>query len=130
MGPRSDRRGYNLLGQEGGSGWEPTTAVLEALGHSPEAATKFFHDQPTAYNTDGSVNPNGKVKPSDYLTYFTHDKEYTPDTVSQKNELRQQGMRSGPDALGHALEAATTGRSRTTTTRGSRPSTPPTRPRS
>ncbi|MFJ9951468.1 hypothetical protein [Kitasatospora sp. NPDC091207] len=110
MGPRSDRRGYNLLGQEGGSGWEPTTAILEAMGHSPEAATKFFHDQPTAYNTDGTVNPNGKAKPSDYLAYFTHDKEYTPDTVSQKNELRQQGMRSGPDALGHALEAATTGR--------------------
>ncbi|GAA2811356.1 hypothetical protein RMN57_20980 [Kitasatospora sp. CM 4170] len=109
-GPRSDRRGYNLLGAEGGSGFEPTTAVLEALGHSPEAATKFFHDAPTAYNTDGTVNPNGKVKPADYLNYFTHDKEYTPDTVSQKNELRQTGMKSGPDALGHALEAATTGR--------------------
>lgn len=109
-GPRSDRRGFNLLGAEGGSGFEPTTAILEALGHSPEAATKFFHDAPTAYNTDGTVNPNGKVKPADYLDYFTHEKEYTPDTVSQKNELRQAGMKSGPDALGHALEAATTGR--------------------
>ncbi|MFJ5119656.1 hypothetical protein [Kitasatospora sp. NPDC088548] len=110
FGPRSDRRGYNLLGPEGGSGFEPTTAILEALGHSPEAATRFFHDRPTAYNTDGTVNPNGRTTPADYLTYFTHDKEYTPDTVSQKNELRQQGMHSGPDALGHALEAATTGR--------------------
>ncbi|MFB7617083.1 hypothetical protein, partial [Kitasatospora sp. NPDC056181] len=110
FGPRSDRRGFNLLGQDGGSGFEPTTAILEALGHSPEAATKFFHDAPTAYNTDGTVNPNGKAKPADYLDYFTHDKEYTPDTVSQKNELRQAGMKSGPDALGHALEAATTGR--------------------
>ncbi|MGW4897623.1 WXG100 family type VII secretion target [Kitasatospora sp. NPDC004240] len=109
-GPHSDRRGFNLLGADGGSGFEPTTAILEALGHSPEAATKFFHDTPTAYNTDGTVKPNGKVEPSDYLKYFTQDKDYTPDTVSQKNDLRQAGMKSGPDALGHALEAATTGR--------------------
>ncbi|MFD0275784.1 hypothetical protein ACFVHB_18030 [Kitasatospora sp. NPDC127111] len=109
-GPRGDRRGFNLLGPEGGSGFEPTTAVLEALGHSPGAATRFFHDAPTAYRTDGTVDPNGKAEPADYLHYFTHGKEYTPDTLARNDELRRAGARSGPDALGHALEAATTGR--------------------
>ncbi|GAB7185095.1 hypothetical protein ATKI12_4926 [Kitasatospora sp. Ki12] len=104
-----ERLGFNILGQDGGAGFEPVSGILEALAHSPEAATKFFHDQPTAYNTDGTVSPNGNAKPADYLHYLAHDKEFRGDTVSQDKDVVAGSRASGPVALGHALEAATSG---------------------
>ncbi|MGW2372631.1 sigma 54 modulation/S30EA ribosomal C-terminal domain-containing protein [Kitasatospora sp. NPDC001683] len=105
-----DERGiFNIVGQDGAAGYQPITGILEALGHSPEAATKFFHDQPTAYNTDGTVNPNGKPRPADYLHYLAHDKEFKPDTLSYDKDAQAKSQASGPLAFGHALEAATSG---------------------
>ncbi|GAB2691766.1 hypothetical protein [Kitasatospora kifunensis] len=104
-----ERRGFNILGLDGGAGIDPVTGVLEALGHSPEAATSFFENKPTAYNADGTVNPNGTPNPPDYLHYLAHDKEFTTDTLSQQGDLMAKGLASGPTALGHALEAATSG---------------------
>ncbi|MEU4584659.1 hypothetical protein AB0F92_21595 [Kitasatospora aureofaciens] len=105
-----DKRGiFNIVGQDGAAGYQPLTGILEALGHSPEAATKFFHDQPTAYNTDGTVNPNGKPRPADYLHYLAHDKEFKPDTLSYDKDAQAKSQASGPLAFGHALEAATSG---------------------
>ncbi|MFE5586927.1 hypothetical protein [Kitasatospora sp. NPDC056531] len=105
-----DKRGiYSIVGQDGAAGYQPLTGILEALAHSPEAATKFFHDQPTAYNTDGTVNPNGKPKPADYLHYLAHDKEFKPDTLSVEPDVQAKSLASGPTAFGHALEAATSG---------------------
>ncbi|MGW2378295.1 hypothetical protein [Kitasatospora sp. NPDC001683] len=103
--------GFNLLGgTDGGLGFQPTTAVLTALGHSPAAANQFFSEQPTAYNEDGTVNPSGKPKPADYFTYYTHDKEWLPDTNSMRDmNALDQSKHAGPTALGHALEAATSG---------------------
>ncbi|MGW3078727.1 hypothetical protein [Kitasatospora sp. NPDC001132] len=104
-----ERLGFNILGQDGGAGFEPVTGIMEALAHSPEAATKFFHDKPTAYNTDGTVNPGGSPKPADYLHYLAHDKEFRGDTVSQNKDIVAGALASGPTAFGHALEAATSG---------------------
>ncbi|MFJ7245620.1 hypothetical protein ACIQWA_13350 [Kitasatospora sp. NPDC098652] len=102
--------GFNLLGGDGGLGFQPTTAVMQALAHSPAAATQFFTEQPTAYNEDGTVNPGGKAKPADYLTYYSHDKDWLPDTNSLRDpNALDQSRHAGPTAFGHALEAATTG---------------------
>ncbi|GAA2779584.1 hypothetical protein RMN57_05825 [Kitasatospora sp. CM 4170] len=91
-------------------GFNPMSSVLEALGHSPEAATKFFSDPPTTYNPDGSVKSHGgENKYFDMLT-----------DSGQRSLLRDMPypLRPNPGtadafevgALGHALEAATTGR--------------------
>jgi hypothetical protein len=113
---------YNPSG-ENGAGFDPMISVLEALGHSPEAAKQFFlADPPTAYNEDGSVNrkavtpstspvdlyPNDEGKSfTGYLDFF-QDAGYKsfPDTPGRTQDDSATYM---PDALGHALEAATTG---------------------
>ncbi|MFJ6379993.1 hypothetical protein ACIQI7_08315 [Kitasatospora sp. NPDC092039] len=108
--PGSQIQGFNLTGgDEAGSGFRPTTAVLEALAHSPEASTRFFTEKPTAYNEDGTVNQGGKPKPADYFDYYVHDKDWIPDTTSRDSKVWDASKQAGPAALGRALEAATTG---------------------
>ncbi|MFF6781578.1 hypothetical protein [Streptomyces sp. NPDC012510] len=107
---------YNPSGVNG-PGYDPATAMLEALGNSPEAAKKFFTDPPTAYNEDGTVNHGataelGKDKdgqPFDnYLDFFSDEKwESFPDVNSV--DEHEAALDQMPDALGHALEAATLG---------------------
>ncbi|MEV8344702.1 hypothetical protein [Streptomyces niveus] len=99
-----------------GAGYDPMTAMLEALGNSPDAAKQFFTDPPTAYNEDGTVNKGatadlGKADDTpinNYLDFFGTEKwEGFPDT----NEHNPGGTPKDhmPDALGRALEAATLG---------------------
>lgn len=99
-----------------GAGYDPMTAMLEALGNSPDAAKQFFTDPPTAYNEDGTVNKGatadlGKADDTpidNYLDFFGTEKwEGYPDT----NEHNPAGTPKNhmPDALGRALEAATLG---------------------
>ncbi|MFF4384132.1 hypothetical protein [Kitasatospora sp. NPDC001547] len=108
--PGSQIQGFNLTGGDGaGSGFRPTTAVLEALAHSPEAANRFFTEQPTAYHEDGTVDRGGKPKPSDYFDYYAHDKDWIPDTTSRDSKVWDASKQAGPAAFGRALEAATTG---------------------
>lgn len=38
-----------------GSGYDPMVSMLEALGHSPDAAKQFFTADPTSYNPDGTI---------------------------------------------------------------------------
>ncbi|BET47283.1 PPE domain-containing protein [Kitasatospora aureofaciens] len=102
-----------------GAGYEPTTAMLEALGNSPEAAKKFFTDPPTAYNEDGTVNHGatadlGKDKDGqafdNYLDFFTNEKwESFGDVNSTLPKELKASLDYMPDALGHALESATLG---------------------
>ncbi|MFE5262678.1 hypothetical protein [Streptomyces coelicoflavus] len=102
-----------------GAGYEPTTAMLEALGNSPEAAKKFFTDPPTAYNEDGTVNHGatadlGKDKDGEaignYLDFFTNEKwESFGDVNSLDPKELEASLGYMPDALGHALESATLG---------------------
>ncbi|MFJ4526091.1 hypothetical protein ACIP4Y_35050 [Streptomyces sp. NPDC088810] len=102
-----------------GAGYDPATAMLEALGNSPEAAKKFFADPPTAYNEDGTVKHGatadlGKNKDGEaidnYLDFFGNEKwESFPDVNSLDEKERKASLDQMPDALGHALEAATLG---------------------
>ncbi|MFE5961236.1 hypothetical protein [Streptomyces rubiginosohelvolus] len=108
---------YNPSGKNG-SGYDPTTAMLEALGNSPDAAKRFFTDEPTAYNEDGTVNRGatadlGKQGGEDidnYLDFFGNEKwESFPDSNSTDPDKLGPTLQYMPDALGHALEAATLG---------------------
>ncbi|MCV2460000.1 hypothetical protein OEB94_12040 [Streptomyces sp. ICN988] len=109
---------YNPSGLNG-AGYEPTTAMLEALGNSPEAAKKFFTDPPTAYNEDGTVNHSATAdlgKDTDgqafdnYLDFFTNEKwESFGDVNSTDPKELKASLDYMPDALGHALESATLG---------------------
>ncbi|MEH0547234.1 hypothetical protein QA802_30335 [Streptomyces sp. B21-105] len=102
-----------------GAGYDPATAMLEALGNSPEAAKKFFTDPPTAYNEDGTVNKGatvdlGKNKDGEaidnYFDFFTDEEwESFPDVNTLDEKELKASLDQMPDALGHALEAATLG---------------------
>ncbi|WP_435969827.1 hypothetical protein [Streptomyces sp. Qhu_M48] len=106
---------YNPSGVNG-AGFDPMVSMLEALGHSPEASKEFFSKDPTSYNKDGSlggtVDLNGKKdgKQADYLDYFAN-KDYTffPDIDGHDPDAAKKSADYMPDALGHALEAATLG---------------------
>ncbi|MFE3931262.1 hypothetical protein [Streptomyces sp. YIM B13508] len=109
-----DRYGFNPSGKLG-SGNDPLNSVLEALGHSPEAAEQFFTEKPTAYNEDGTIKSGAKTDFKSYLDLFTgKDFEWTIDrntaNVLHDSEASAKARNHGPNALGHALEAATTGR--------------------
>ncbi|MFF9771036.1 hypothetical protein ACF1GT_31425 [Streptomyces sp. NPDC014636] len=108
-----DAYGFNPSGKLG-TGNDPLNSVLESLGHSPEAAEKFFTGTPTAYNEDGTVK-KGDPGFGSYLDLFTDkDFEWTVDTnaanVLADEDKTKAALTFGPEALGHALEAATTGR--------------------
>ncbi|WP_137989073.1 DUF6571 family protein [Streptomyces vilmorinianum] len=106
---------YNPSGVNG-YGFDPVIPMLEALGHSPEAAKQFFSDEPTSYDKDGSAGGTldlGKDKNGEeidnYLDFFANDKY---ESFHDINGWDRDGERSKgfmPDALGHALEAATLG---------------------
>ncbi|MEU1499682.1 hypothetical protein [Streptomyces sp. NPDC005732] len=109
-----DIYGFNPSGRLG-TGNDPLNSVLEALGHSPEASEKFFTDPPTAYNEDGTVKKGGKAGFDTYLDLFTDkDFEWTVDTndtnILADEDKTKTALGYGPEALGHALESATTGR--------------------
>lgn len=102
-----------------GSGYDPTVSMLEALGNSPDAAKHFFHDKPTAYNEDGTVNKDavadlGKDKDGNkvkkYLDFFGVEKwDSYGDVDSLDDKELKASLNYMPDALGHALEAAALG---------------------
>ncbi|MEU2227286.1 DUF6571 family protein [Streptomyces sp. NPDC018347] len=109
-----DIYGFNPSGRLG-TGNDPLNSVLESLGHSPEAAEKFFTGAPTAYNEDGTVKKGADPGFTSYLDLFTDkDFEWTVDTnaanVLADEDKTKAALTFGPQALGHALEAATTGR--------------------
>ncbi|MDV5146062.1 DUF6571 family protein [Streptomyces sp. SBC-4] len=106
---------YNPSGVNG-AGYDPMVSMLEALGHSPEAAKEYFSKDPTSYNKDGSlggsVDLNGKEdgKQTSYLDYFANDKyDFFPDIDGHDPDDAKKSADYMPDALGHALEAATLG---------------------
>ncbi|MFE7189428.1 hypothetical protein [Kitasatospora sp. NPDC057541] len=91
-------------------GFNPMGSVLNALGHSPDAATRFFTDPPTTYWPDGSVRSTGGTN-----TYFTLLTDTGPRSLLRdvSYPLAPNNGKAGPlqvEALGHALEAAATGR--------------------
>ncbi|MFE6500097.1 hypothetical protein [Kitasatospora sp. NPDC057738] len=91
-------------------GINPMSAILDGLGHSPEAATKFFHDAPTTFNPDGTVKSTGGE--NTYLKMLT-DTGPRSILIDQQYPPRPNPGTADPfdvTALGHALEAATTGK--------------------
>ncbi|MFH9740009.1 hypothetical protein ACH4MA_20285 [Streptomyces roseolus] len=105
---------YNPSGVNG-HGYDPVIPMLEALGHSPEAAKQFFSADPTAYQRDGSVGGTldlGKDKDgtnvTKYLDLFASEK-YTSFSDHVTGDDAAKAKEYMPDALGHALEAATLG---------------------
>ncbi|MFP8944673.1 hypothetical protein ACLIYM_25015 [Streptomyces fenghuangensis] len=102
--------GYNPSGR-GGAGYDPLTSVLEALGHSPEAAERFFTGDPTVYREDGTVDKNGKLGYQYFDEFLREDFEWPPDSLAKPGAPGSEDvLEHGPNALGHALEAAATGR--------------------
>lgn len=101
-----------------GSGYDPVNSMLEALGHSPEAAKQFFSAEPTVYNEDGTPKKDdadpGKNKGgqeiTSYLDFFQNE-NYDPfyDITGHDRDDMKKSIEYMPDALGKALEAATTG---------------------
>ncbi|MFH9609324.1 hypothetical protein [Streptomyces sp. NPDC017448] len=101
-----------------GSGYDPVNSMMEALGHSPEAAKQFFSAEPTAYNEDGTPKKGdadlGKDKEgqeiTSYLDFFQNE-DYEPfyDITGHGRDDMKKSMEYMPDALGKALEAAVTG---------------------
>ncbi|MFH9722413.1 hypothetical protein ACH4M4_05555 [Streptomyces sp. NPDC017254] len=90
----------HLNWQGGGIGKDPMIGFMEALGHNPKASTDFF-------NGDIDLTPeNGKDdKKLDPFDYFSKDRKW-PDELNDKGDLSKE---PGYNALGHALESATTG---------------------
>ncbi|HEY8997005.1 MAG TPA: hypothetical protein VIM60_03860 [Edaphobacter sp.] len=90
----------NYWGYENDRGRDPVTGFLEALGHNPGASTEFF-DQPD--NKPGALGEKSSL--NEHLTYLTKDRVWVSDaTLGGDNDYV-----AGRKALGHALEAATTG---------------------
>lgn len=90
----------NFYGK-GDRGRDPMTGFLEALGHNPDASTEFFA-QP-------GNDPDHPMKQSDsalndHLKYLTKERHWWSD-----DPQTDHGYMAGQDALGHALESATTG---------------------
>lgn len=116
-GRRLDDHGGNLFNPSGvnGAGYDPLVGFLESLGHSPQAAAEFFDpERPLhSYNADGTERPGppdlGKgsdKKPiTNYLDFFARTDFMASASVDDLKDV-QKHM---PDALGHALEAATLG---------------------
>ncbi|WP_328487400.1 hypothetical protein [Streptomyces zaomyceticus] len=106
---------YNPSGVNG-SGFDPMVSMLEALGHSPEASKEYFSKEPTSYNKDGSLGGTVDLDPKKdgnqkgYLDYFQNKEyEFFPDIEGHNPDDWKKTAEYMPDALGHALEAATTG---------------------
>ncbi|MGI5194463.1 hypothetical protein ACQEVY_12645 [Streptomyces sp. CA-288835] len=103
--------GFNPSGKAG-AGYDPLTSVLEGLGHSPEAAKKFFSDDmtPTVYNEDGTAKKGATLDYNYYDELTKKDFEWPADSlVHPGGDEAAHARDGGPDALGHALEAATLG---------------------
>ncbi|GAA3078976.1 PPE domain-containing protein [Streptomyces roseofulvus] len=81
-------------------GFDPVTGFLEALGHNPDASTRFF-GRPAG--SDGPLDDDSPL--NEHLTYLTKERVWPPDAPVGSDDESVAGR----DSLGHALEAATTG---------------------
>lgn len=98
------RDGVLSLDPKTGDGYDPMTGLMQGLDHNPDAATDFFHD-----STDNGKEGGEQDGDMSNLDYFLgNDDGVKPREWTSGDETSQT---AGKDALGGALEAATTGRS-------------------
>ncbi|MFE6067609.1 hypothetical protein [Streptomyces sp. NPDC056525] len=90
----------HLNWQGGDLGNDPMIGFMEGLGHNPKASTDFFNSSIDL--TPENTKDNKKIDPFDY---FTKDREW-PEELNDKGDRTKE---PGYNALGHALESATTG---------------------
>ncbi|MFG3494425.1 hypothetical protein [Streptomyces sp. NPDC047928] len=85
----------------GDQGRDPVIGFMEALGRNPGASTAFF-------NSDIDLTPDNTTddKKLNAFDYFTKDRNW-PEELTDKGDMSRE---PGFNALGHALESATTGR--------------------
>ncbi|MFC9409760.1 hypothetical protein [[Kitasatospora] papulosa] len=81
-------------------GRDPMTGFMEALGHNPDASTQFFAQPEGAGDT---VDKDGEL--NEHLKYLTQERIWLADQTPDGDDK----FNAGKDALGHALESATTG---------------------
>ncbi|MET9538583.1 DUF6571 family protein [Streptomyces sp. NPDC006553] len=90
----------HLNWQGGDLGNDPMIGFMEGLGHNPKASTDFFNSSIDL--TPENAKDDKKIDPFDY---FTKDREW-PEELNDKGDRTKE---PGYNALGHALESATTG---------------------
>lgn len=93
--------GYTAMlnvGSGSDKGMDPMAGYMEALGHNSEAAQELFFKE--GYRGQSGATPDSDLK------YLLRDREW-PDGNPRSADCRGYGY----DELGHALEAATLGRS-------------------
>ncbi|MFE6775344.1 DUF6571 family protein [Streptomyces sp. NPDC057702] len=96
--------GLNLTDKKG-SGWDPMTGVLEALGHSPEASTAFFSG-----STGGGDSDLDRMSNLDHFLSEDNGRAWLSDKTSGLTDPDQKSTHPAKEALGHALQSATSGR--------------------
>ncbi|MFD4995886.1 hypothetical protein [Streptomyces buecherae] len=96
--------GLNLADKKS-PGWDPMTGLLEAFGHSPEASTAFFNG-----STGGGNSDLKRLNNLDFFLSEDKGREWLPDKTSGLTDPDDESRVPAKQALGHALESATTGR--------------------
>ncbi|MFF5717047.1 hypothetical protein [Streptomyces buecherae] len=100
----SQHFGLNLT-HKNTPGWDPMTGLLEAFGRSPEASTAFFN------GSTGGGKSGLKLRGNlEFLTTEDNGREWLPDRTSGLTNPDEESRWPAKQALGHALESATTGR--------------------
>lgn len=96
----------NYWGYKNDRGRDPVTGFLEALGHNPGASEQFFaRPDVTEYTISDRDTVDKASELNEHLKYLTQDRVWVSDTTLEGDH----DFVAGRAALGHALEAATTG---------------------
>ncbi|KKD02846.1 hypothetical protein [Streptomyces sp. WM6386] len=96
----------NYWGYKNDRGRDPVTGFLEALGHNPGASEQFFaRPDVTEYTIGDRDTVNKASEINEHLKYLTQDRVWVSDATMGGDH----DYVAGRNALGRALEAATTG---------------------
>jgi hypothetical protein len=95
----------NLSHVEGDDGRDPFIGYMKALSHSPEASVEFFDDPFVTKDDDHEFkDEDGDKKSLSVFDYLFEERDWPQQMNSDHDEVD-----TGHNAMGEALEAATTG---------------------
>ncbi|WEV27190.1 hypothetical protein OYE22_19795 [Streptomyces sp. 71268] len=86
-------------------GWDPMTGLLEGLANSPDASTAFFNG-----STGGGDSDLKKLSNLEFFTSEDDGRVWPSDKLSGTTHPDDDSTLPSKQALGHALESATSGR--------------------